>query len=63
MHYNFARIHKTIKVAPAMQAGISDHLWSIEEIVRLVAEPEATKRGPYKPRAATPQSHRDSSDG
>ena len=51
MHYNFARIHKTIKVAPAMQAGISDHLWSIEEIVRLVAEPEAKKRGAYKPRA------------
>lgn len=51
MHYNFARIHKTIKVAPAMQAGISDHLWSIEEIVRLVAQPEAKKRGAYKPRA------------
>ena len=50
MHYNFARIHKTIKVAPAMQAGISDHLWSIEEIVRLVAEPVAAKRGAYKPR-------------
>ena len=51
MHYNFARIHKTIRVAPAMQAGISDHLWSIEEIVRLVAEPQAKKRGAYKPRA------------
>ena len=34
-----------------MQAGIADHLWSIEEIVRLVAEPEAKKRGAYKPRA------------
>ena len=50
MHYNFARIHKTIKVSPAMQAGISDHLWSIEEIVLLVTEPEAKKRGAYKPR-------------
>ena len=52
MHYNFARVHKTLKVTPAMQAGIADHMWSIEEIVRLVAEPEAKKRGPYKARAA-----------
>lgn len=36
MPYNFARILKTIKVAPAMQAGISDQLWSIEEIVSRV---------------------------
>ncbi len=51
MHYNFARIHKTLKVTPAMQAGLSDHVWTVEEIVRLVAEPEAKKRGPYKARA------------
>jgi len=50
MHYNFARIHKTLKVTPAMQAGIADHVWSIEEIVRLAPEPEAKKRGPYKGR-------------
>ncbi len=50
MHYNFARIHKTLKVTPAMQAGLSDHVWSVEEIVRLVAEPEAKKRGPYRKR-------------
>lgn len=50
MHYNFARIHKTLKVTPAMQAGIASHAWSIEEIVRLVAEPEGKKRGPYKAR-------------
>jgi len=35
MHYNFARIHKTLRVSPAMEAGISDHLWEMEEIVRL----------------------------
>jgi IS1 family transposase len=52
MHYNFARIHKTIKVTPAMQAGIATSVWSIEDIVRLVAEPEAKKRGPYKVRSA-----------
>ena len=52
MHYNFTRVQKTLRVTPAMQAGIADHVWSIEEIVRLVAEPEAKKRGPYKARAA-----------
>jgi hypothetical protein len=36
MHYNFARIHKTLRIAPAMAAGISDHVWSIEEIVGLL---------------------------
>ena len=48
MHYNFGRIHKSLRVTPAMQAGITDHVWTIEEIVNLVAEPEARKRGPYK---------------
>jgi hypothetical protein len=36
MHYNFARIHQTFRVTPAMEAGISDHVWSIEEIVGLL---------------------------
>ncbi len=36
MHYNFARIHGTLRVTPAMQAGLSDHVWSVEEIVRLL---------------------------
>ncbi len=35
MHYNFARIHKTLRVTPAMAAGVSDHVWSLEEIVSL----------------------------
>lgn len=35
MYYNFGRIHKTLRVTPAMQAGVSDHVWSIEEIARL----------------------------
>jgi hypothetical protein len=33
MFYNFARIHQTLRVTPAMEAGIADHVWSIEEIV------------------------------
>jgi len=36
MHYNFARIHQTLKSTPAMRAGVADHLWSIEEIVDLL---------------------------
>jgi hypothetical protein len=36
MHYNFARIHQTLRVTPAMEAGISDHVWSLEEIVGLL---------------------------
>lgn len=36
MHYNFARIHKTLRVTPAMAAGVSDHVWSIEEIASLL---------------------------
>jgi IS1 family transposase len=36
LHYNFARIHRTMRVTPAMQAGIANHVWSIEEIVGLL---------------------------
>lgn len=50
MHYNFARIHKTLRVTPAMEASISDHAWSLEDIAALVPEPIAKKRGTYKPR-------------
>ncbi|MGH8444997.1 MAG: IS1 family transposase, partial [Solimonas sp.] len=43
--------HKTLRVTPAMQAGIADHVWSLEEIAMLVPEPVAGPRGPYKVRA------------
>jgi hypothetical protein len=36
MHYNFARIHRTLRVTPAMEAGLTTHVWSIEEIVGLL---------------------------
>jgi hypothetical protein len=39
MHYNFARIHQTLRVTPAMEAGVSDHVWSMAEIVRLAEQP------------------------
>jgi len=52
MYYNFVRLHKTLRVTPAMAAGISDRLWDIADIAKLVEEAEAkpTKRGPYKKR-------------
>jgi hypothetical protein len=36
MYYNFARIHSTLRVTPAMEAGISQHVWTIREIVDLL---------------------------
>lgn len=36
MHYNFARVHKTLGVTPAMAAGIADHAWALEEIIGLL---------------------------
>jgi IS1 family transposase len=36
MHYNFCRVHKTLRVTPAMEAGIADHVWSMEELVALL---------------------------
>ncbi len=36
MHYNFCRVHQTLRVTPAMEAGVTDHMWSIEEILNLL---------------------------
>jgi hypothetical protein len=54
MHYNFCRIHKTLRITPAMAAGVTDRLWSIEDIAALLeaSETKPTKRGPYKKRQA-----------
>jgi IS1 family transposase len=52
MYYNFCRVHQTLRVTPAMEAGISDHVWSIDEVLQM-AEPYMPKpgpRGPYKKR-------------
>ena len=51
MHYNFGRIHKTLRVTPAMEAGVTDHVWTMEEIAALMDVNQTPKpRGPYKPR-------------
>jgi hypothetical protein len=36
MNYNFCRIHASLRVTPAMEAGIADHVWSMEEVVALI---------------------------
>jgi hypothetical protein len=49
MYYNFGRIHKTLRVTPAMEAGVSDHVWTMEEIAALMDANDVPKpRGPYK---------------
>jgi len=52
MHYNFVRQHKTLRMSPAMAAGLTDTLWSMEDIAeRIDARVNAPKaRGPYKKR-------------
>jgi hypothetical protein len=49
--YNFAKIHKSLRVTPAMAAGLSETVWEMEDIIALIDQREvATKRGPYKKR-------------
>lgn len=52
MYYNFVKVHQTLKVTPAMEAGLTDRLWDISDLVAIIdANEEATKkRGPYKKR-------------
>ena len=49
MHYNFCRIHKSLRVTPAMEAGLTDHVFTLEEVVEMMAALEVPKkRGSYK---------------
>lgn len=41
MHYNFVRLHQTLRTTPAQAAGVTDRLWEISDIVRLLEEREA----------------------
>lgn len=52
--YNFVRTHKAHKLSPAMAAGVSDRLWSMDDIVALIdaRAPQPGKRGPYRKKAA-----------
>ena len=50
VHYNFCRIHKSLKTSPAMAAGISETLWSLDDVIAKIdaMAPPPAKRGPYK---------------
>lgn len=52
--YNFARMHKSLRMSPAMAAGVADRLWSMEDIAEAVEarRPKPGPRGPYKKRQA-----------
>jgi IS1 family transposase len=53
MYYNFVRVHSTIGMTPAQAAGVTDHPWTLAELIGLLQEAEdrvPRKRGPYKPR-------------
>lgn len=53
MYCSFVRIHKTLRVTPAMVVGVADRLWEITDIAMLVEEAEAkpAKRSPYRKKA------------
>jgi IS1 family transposase len=48
--YNFTRIHKTLRMSPAMAAGVTDRLWSLDDVIAKIDElaPAPKPRGPYK---------------
>jgi IS1 family transposase len=50
--YNFTRIHKTLRMSPAMAAGVTDRLWSLDDVIAKIDElaPTPKPRGPYKKR-------------
>jgi len=57
MHYNFCRVHKTLRVTPAMESGLANHVWELAELIGLLEAREravigtaGNKRGPYRPR-------------
>ena len=52
-HYNLCRVHETLRVTPAMQLGVTDHIWSIGELVDAalngeLPEPAGRKVGPFR---------------
>jgi hypothetical protein len=57
MHYNFCGIHQTLRVTPAMAAGLADHVWELSELIALMPKPIAkagdASSGPPRPRSDT----------
>ena len=53
MHYNFCRVHKTLGTTPAVAAGLTDHTWTLAELIGLLEQAESAipmTRGRYQPR-------------
>ena len=48
-YYNFVRVHQTLRVTPAMEA-LTDHVWTVEELIALMPVEQPKKRGPYRKR-------------
>lgn len=48
MYMNYVRIHQTLRVTPAMEAGLATSPWTIADLLSILPEQEATKRGPYQ---------------
>lgn len=51
-HYNFCRVHEAHRVTPAMQLGLTDHVWTIGELVEaalhgMIAEPQGRRHGRF----------------
>lgn len=58
MHYNYCRVHQSLRVTPAMEAGLAKHVWGLDELVDLLEAREraligtpANRRGPYQTKA------------
>ena len=49
-HYNFCRVHGTLKTTPAVEAGLADHVWNRRELARMIIEHGRSEslRGPYR---------------
>jgi len=41
MHYNFCRVHQTLKTTPAVKAGVTDHVWTLAELIGILEAREA----------------------
>jgi hypothetical protein len=54
VHYNYVRLHKTLRATPAMVADLTKTLWSLEDVIKMADSytPQPGKRGPYKKRSA-----------
>ena len=44
MHYNYVKVHQTLRVTPAMEAGITDHVWTIAEMIKNLNPNKPTTR-------------------